>query len=198
MAQTKSKNKSAESDDARVVKTPVSAVLKNKIRGLKALMLDVDGVMTDAKMVYLGDGKWSRQFSLRDGYGIRKLIDNGFVVGIITASSSEDIRARAEILRIKHFYFGSLDKSSQLDDFLEKTGIKESEIAYVGDDEPDVPVMKRVGFAVTVPGGVYDAKKAAHYTTLLEGGNGAVREVCDMIFDHAEALKGAKTPGHGQ
>src|SRR5262245_50351445 len=105
-------------------------------------------------MWYVGDGKWSRRFNLRDGYGIRKLVDNGFTVGIITASNSEDIQARAEVLKITHFYQGTLDKISQFNDFLKRTGIKENEIAYMGDDEPDVPVMRRVGLAITVPGGI--------------------------------------------
>jgi 3-deoxy-D-manno-octulosonate 8-phosphate phosphatase (KDO 8-P phosphatase) len=165
---------------------------KARLKKLKALLLDVDGVLTDAKQWYAGDGKWVRRFSLRDGYGIRKLIDNGFVVGIITASNSEDIRQRAQHLKIEHFYQGSLDKISQLNDFLKKSGIKENEIAYMGDDEPDVPVMKRVGFAATVPAGIGACRKAAHYITKLEGGDGAVREVCDLIFDNSEILSAAK------
>lgn len=171
---------------------------QSRLKKLKALLLDVDGVLTDAKMWYAGDGKWVRRFSLRDGYGIRKLVDNGFIVGIITASNSEDIRLRAEQLKITHFYQGSLDKVSQFEDFLKRTGLKENEIAYVGDDEPDVPVMKRIGFAVTVPGGIKACRKVAHYITKLEGGDGAVREVCDMIFDHAAILAKAKTAAHGQ
>jgi 3-deoxy-D-manno-octulosonate 8-phosphate phosphatase (KDO 8-P phosphatase) len=177
---------------------PKKKSLTGRLKNLKALLLDVDGVLTDATMWYVGDGRWARRFSLRDGYGIRKLVDNGFVVGIITASNSDDIKVRAEILKIEHFYFGSLDKISQFEKFLKKTGFKENEIAYVGDDEPDVPVMKRVGFAASVPGGIAPAKKAAHYVTRLAGGDGAVREICDLIYENATALAKAKSPGHGQ
>lgn len=172
--------------------------LEGRLKPLKALMLDVDGVLTDATMYYSGEGRWVRAFNLRDGYGIRKLLDNGFIVGIITASNSEDIRERARYLKIEHLYQGSLDKISQLKDFMEKTGLMEHEIAYVGDDEPDVPVLKAVGFAATVPGGIYACQEIAHYVTKLGGGQGAVREICDLIFNSADALANATEKGHGQ
>lgn len=162
--------------------------LARRLRPLKALLLDVDGVLTDAKTWYAGDGKWRRQFCMRDGYGIKKLLDHGFTVGIITASNAEDIRARAEVLKIPHLYQGSLDKVTQFEKFLRVSGLKESEIAYVGDDEPDLPLLERVGFAASVPGAIAPARKVAHYVTKQSGGNGAVREICDMIFASASVL----------
>ena len=161
-------------------------------------MVDCDGVLTDAKVWYDDSGErpdWKRAYSLRDGYGLKKLIDSGFIVGVITASQSKDIRERASSLKIQYFYEGRFEKMVAYEDFKEKTGLKDHEVAYMGDDDPDVPVLKTVGFAATVNDALPSAKKAVHYISSFKGGEGAVRDVCEMILSHAHffKVKGSKT-----
>jgi 3-deoxy-D-manno-octulosonate 8-phosphate phosphatase (KDO 8-P phosphatase) len=165
--------------------------LKN-LKNIKALLIDVDGIMTDGTLWSHSPGEWRRTFNIYDGVGIRALIKEGYTVGIITGSDSNDIRERQKKLGILHLYEGVEDKIPSYEDFVKKTTHKESEIAYIGDDLADIPILKRVGFSVSVPTGMLLAKKAASYITKKEGGKGAVREVCDMILASKIKTKGKK------
>jgi 3-deoxy-D-manno-octulosonate 8-phosphate phosphatase (KDO 8-P phosphatase) len=157
-----------------------------KIKPLKALLLDCDGILTDAKVWYGGDGAWRRSYSIRDGFGLKKLIDAGFTVGIITSSATEDIRERVKSLKIQHFYEGRFDKVNAYNDFKKKTGFKDAEVAYMGDDDPDVPLLEIVGFAATVADAMPSAIKAVDYVTQHKGGDGGVREVCELIIENSK------------
>lgn len=162
------------------------SALKTKIRSIKALLLDCDGILTDAKVWYGGEGAWRRAYSIRDGYGLKKLIDAGFIVGIITSSATEDIRERAKSLKIQHFYEGRFDKVKAFEEFKAKTGLKNNEVAYMGDDDPDVPLLEIVGFAATVADALPSALKAVDYVTHNNGGSGGVREVCELIIENSK------------
>lgn len=156
--------------------------LTERIRNLKALVLDCDGVMTDAKIYYLGEDRWTRSFSIRDGLGIKRLQLAGIKVAVITGSDSDDIRSRMKSLKIEHFYEGSLNKLPAWNDFLAKSGLSAEQVAYMGDDEVDLPLMKLAAVSFTVPDGVPSAIACADYVAEASAGVGAVREVCELIL----------------
>lgn len=151
---------------------------------IKMLIMDVDGVMTDGRIIYTSDGQWSRFYSVRDGAGIVILTSKGYKTGIITGAQSIDVVKRAEHLKITHVHIGKVDKGPAYDEIKKSTGYTDQEICYIGDDVFDVPLLKQVGFAVSVPGGVDAAKEVSHYITTHTEGMGAVRELCDLIQLH--------------
>ncbi len=155
----------------------------SKLKNIKMLVLDVDGVLTDTRIWF--DGReWRRFYSIRDGVGIKRLIEAGYFVAVITGSKAEDIRARVKALGIQYFYEGALDKEPSFLQLQRESGLKPSEMAYVGDDIFDIPLLQSVAFGATVPEAVDEVLKVAAYTTRRPGGCGAVREVCDYIYQH--------------
>lgn len=147
------------------------------------LVLDVDGVLTDTRLWF--DGReWRRFFSIRDGVGIQRLIDAGYMLAVITGSKSEDIRERVKKLGIQFFYEGALDKAPSFKKLQEESGITPTEMAYMGDDIFDIPMIQEVAFGATVPEAVDEVLEIADYVTRRPGGCGAVREVCDYIYKH--------------
>jgi len=154
-----------------------------KLKKIKMLVLDVDGVLTDTRLWF--DGKeWRRFFSIRDGVGIKRLMDAGYKTAIITGSQAEDIRARVKSLGITFFYEGALDKSPAFAQLQKESGFLPDQMAYIGDDIFDIPIIKAVGFGATVPEAVDEVLAVANYVTKRPGGCGAVREVCDYIFKY--------------
>ncbi|PWU17780.1 MAG: hypothetical protein C5B49_08280 [Bdellovibrio sp.] len=151
------------------------------------LVLDVDGILTDCRIFMDSDGEWRRFFSIRDGYGIRRLKDLAIQVAVITGSKSRDIRERIRQLEIDFFFEGHLQKMGCLQELSETSGISFAEMAYMGDDDFDVPLLKEVGFAATVPDALEQVLEVVHYVTRRPAGNGAVREVCELLI----AAKGA-------
>ncbi len=155
----------------------------SKLKHIKMLVLDVDGVLTDTRLWF--DGKeWRRFFSIRDGVGIKRLIDSGYQIAVITGSRAEDIRARVKSLGIQFFYEGALDKGPSFLQLQQESGIKPEEMAYVGDDIFDIPMLQQVAFGATVPEAVEEVIEVAEYITRRPGGCGAVREVCDYIYKY--------------
>lgn len=163
-----------------------------KLKNIKALLVDVDGIMTDGRLWMESPGQWRRTFNIYDGFGIKRLLANGYIVGIITGSNSEDIRERAKRLGVDHLYEGAEEKLPCYEDFLKRTGLTDEDIAYIGDDLPDVPILERVAFSASVPGAVPEAKKAAQYITKKLGGYGAVRELCELLLKSKIATKTVK------
>jgi 3-deoxy-D-manno-octulosonate 8-phosphate phosphatase (KDO 8-P phosphatase) len=153
-----------------------------RLRKIKMLALDVDGVLTDSTMFLDGTGEWRRSFSLRDGYGVQLLSQQGYKTAFITASKALDIQERARVLKIDYFHHGNLDKKSELAQLVKVSGVEPHEIAYMGDDLFDIPVLQSVGFAATVPEAVDQVFHYVHYVTKKPGGNGAVREVCELLL----------------
>lgn len=155
---------------------------ESQLRKIKLLALDIDGVQTDASVFWLKDQGWTRQFSVMDGQGMILLKKTGVIIAFISAGDSEDVRQRAERLEIEDAYFGTKDKLKALEEILNKYKMSFEEVAYIGDDVPDLAVLKKVGFGATVPNAVDEVKNVAHYVTQRQGGSGAVREVTDAIM----------------
>ena len=153
------------------------------------LITDVDGVLTDGRLWISDAGKWCRFFHVKDGVGMKLLMDAGYEVGVISGGKSDDVVQRMSFLAIKHFHLEAADKNIPFEQILNESGLKEDEIAYVGDEIFDIPILERVGFAATVPGAVKEVKRAAHYVTKIGGGYGALREVIDLIRLHGALAK---------
>lgn len=158
----------------------------SKLKNIKLFLSDVDGVMTDARIFLDAHGNWARQFSVYDGIGLKRLQERDVSVGIITAALAEDVRKRFEFLKVDFFYEGAKDKLKHLNEILEETGLSADEVAYIGDDLMDVPVIEAVGFGVTVPHALDSIKAKSNYITKQNGGFGAVREICEMIISVKE------------
>jgi 3-deoxy-D-manno-octulosonate 8-phosphate phosphatase (KDO 8-P phosphatase) len=149
---------------------------------IKLLLLDVDGVLTDGRITYDSEGGESKSFDVKDGHGLKLLQRAGIRVGIITGRRSAIVARRAEELGIELVYQGAKDKSLPFNEIMQKLALAPEEIAYVGDDIVDLPVMRKVGFAATVADAVDDVKPFADMVTKLPGGRGAVREICEFIL----------------
>lgn len=157
--------------------------IHKKMSSIKLLAFDVDGVLTDNHVWMNEVGQWRRMFSVRDGYGIQMLRQTGYQMAFITGSFSDDVRERARVLKMNFFYEGSLDKLPSYEDIKTKTGLKDSEILYMGDDLFDLPLIERAGVGVTVPEAVDKIKLKSDYVTIQSGGKGAVREICEMVLN---------------
>lgn len=149
---------------------------------IKVLILDVDGVLTDGSLTYGADGEVTKTFNVLDGLGIELLQKTGVAVAIISARKSAVVVRRAADLKIMHVYQGTHDKRIAFADLLAVTGASAEECGYIGDDVIDLPLLRQVGLAVTVPSGHAEVQHRAHYVTRANGGRGAVREVCDMLM----------------
>lgn len=155
-----------------------------KLGTVKMLVLDVDGVLTDCRLWMDSDGEWKRIYSVRDGVGIKALAAAGYKLAIITGAQAKDVRARAKMLGFDFFYEGAADKWPSFEKLQLDSGLKPSEMAYVGDDVFDIPLIKSVAFGATVPEAVDEVIEVAQYVTKRPGGNGAVREVCSFILKY--------------
>ena len=156
--------------------------MNDKLADIRLLLLDVDGVMTDGGIIYDGNGLETKTFNVKDGHGIKMLQRYGIEVGIITGRTSLVVDIRAKELGVELVYQGALKKLESYRDIKRRTGLVDNQIAYMGDDVIDVPVMKQVIFAAAPSDALIEARNAAHYVTSLAGGRGAVREVCDLIL----------------
>jgi len=154
-----------------------------RAKGLKLLLLDVDGVLTDGTITYTHEGNEIKSFHTRDGFGLKMLMDSGVEVGLITARESEAVSRRVRDLGIRYAYQNARNKLEVFEELLQKLGLQPSEVGYMGDDWLDLPVLVRVGFAATVADGAPEVRQVAHYITKSKGGSGAVREVCDLIME---------------
>ena len=156
--------------------------MNDKLKNIRLLLLDVDGVLTDGSIIYDGNGLETKCFNVRDGHGIKMLQRHGIEVGIITGRTSIVVDIRAKELGIDLVYQGALKKLESYNDVKERTGLDDSQIAYMGDDVIDVPVLRRVGFAAVPVDALPEVRAVAHYVSSCRGGRGAVREVCEMIL----------------
>jgi len=152
------------------------------LQRVRALVLDVDGVLTDGGMYYGPGGEGLKRFNVKDGMGLGLVIEAGIAVALISGENSEILRRRAEKLKIVDVYVGVEDKLKTLEGFLASRKISLAEAAYVGDDVNDLPPMGKVGLPVAVADAVPEVRKAAKWVTTRRGGDAAVREVCDAIL----------------
>ena len=162
----------------------LSESLCKKLKNIKILVMDVDGVLTDSRVFFDSTLGWKRFFSVRDGVGLHLLRDEGYKTAMITGSHSEDVRLRAKDLKIDYFYENRLDKKPAYNDLKEVSGFNDHEISYIGDDLPDLPILKKVGFSATIPSAVEEVLNGCDYITKREGGYGAVRELCQLILQY--------------
>lgn len=152
---------------------------------VKLVLFDVDGALTDARLIIGDDGQEYKAFNSKDGHGIKMLQRNGVAAGIITGRTSRVVEHRVRDLKIEHVYQGCIDKHPVYRALIDKLGLTPAQTAYVGDDVVDLPIMLEVGLAIAVADAHNLVKTHAHWVTPSRGGRGAGREVCEMIM-HAQ------------
>ncbi len=165
--------------------------ISERARKIKLLILDVDGVLTDGRLFFDDQGREYKSFHARDGHGIKLLRQSGVEVAVISGRSSRAVLLRMQSLGIEYVYQGQEDKLLALQEILQILAITPEQAAHVGDDLPDLPIMRRVGLAIAVDDANLAVKKYAHWCTSLPGGLGAVREVCDFIMQAQGNLEAA-------
>jgi len=153
-----------------------------KLKHIQLLLLDVDGVLTDGTIIYNDDGSETKVFNARDGFGLKLVMSAGIEVGLVTGRSSKALRHRCNNLGIGHLFAGIRDKAKMLEKIVAKTGIGPVHTAFVGDDLPDLPIMKRTGLSIAVADAHEIVRQKADWTTQAPGGHGAVREVCEALL----------------
>ena len=163
--------------------------LANKLLHIKLLVLDVDGVLTDGRVYYTPEGSEIKGFHVHDGLGIRSLIKHGIRVAIISGRASKATQARMDDLGVKLVFLGITDKNLPYQELKNSLKLTDDNIAYIGDDLPDIAVMSQVGFAVAVANASKEVIAIADYTTKADGGSGAVREICDLILNNQPLKK---------
>lgn len=144
--------------------------------------MDVDGTLTDGKLYYGADGEILKAFHVHDGVGIKLLHSLGVKTAIITGRESKIVSMRAQELNIDYVYQGTDNKILAYEDLLEKLKINDKEVAYIGDDINDLPIFERVAMRIAVRNAVASLRNVADYITLLDGGNGAVREGIEYLM----------------
>lgn len=157
------------------------ADLDDRLRRIRAVILDVDGVLTAGGLTFDSKGTEYKTFNVHDGYGLKSLQDKGVVVGVITGRESTIVSDRTQELNIHHVMQGSPEKGSALTTMLKGMGVQPAEALYIGDDVPDLPAMQLAGVAVAVANAVEVVREQADWVTARKGGEGAVREVCDRL-----------------
>ena len=156
--------------------------LASKCRAIELLLSDVDGVMTDGCIIYDNQGIETKRFHVRDGVGVKLWQKSGNRFGIITQRSSNAVKIRASELDVSLVRQGAADKVAVVHEIVKKFGLELSQVGYIGDDLPDLPVIREVGLGVAVADAASEVRQAADYITSLPGGHGAVRETVEMIL----------------
>ncbi|MBB5370790.1 MULTISPECIES: HAD family hydrolase [unclassified Janthinobacterium] len=162
----------------------MDSVADNLARAAKVrlMIFDVDGVLTDGSLHFGPDGEMMKTFNVHDGLGIKLLQESGVQTAIISARRSAITARRAQDLGFTHVHQGGHDKLTPFRELLALTGLTEEQCGYIGDDVVDAPLLKRVGFAVSVPNGRPEAQALSHLVTQAGGGKGAVREICEFLL----------------
>ncbi len=165
-----------------------------RAQGVRVAFFDVDGVLTDGGLLFSEHGESLKRFCTLDGHGLKMLQKAGITPAVITGRDSAPLRARLQALGITHVRYGTEDKAPAAQEILNELGLQWSQAAHMGDDWPDLAVMMRVAFACAPSNAHLEVKAIAHYVTQREGGNGAVREFCDLLLvahgRYADLLRG--------
>jgi len=157
-------------------------VNRKKLKSVKLLMLDVDGVLTDGKIIYNDRGEEIKAFNVRDGHGLKLLMRAGIEIALITGRKSKVVLHRARDLGIKKVYQRVINKIEIYEKILKEKKLKDIHVGFVGDDLVDIPVLKRVGFSAAVGDAIPEVKKVVDYVASKRGGEGAVREICELLL----------------
>ncbi|MBR6164186.1 HAD-IIIA family hydrolase [bacterium] len=160
--------------------------LKYTASKIKALVMDVDGVLTDGSLTFDDNGVEYKTFSAKDGQGIVMLNKAGYLTAIISARASKVVQFRAEMLGITKVYLNKKNKLETLKEFMEEYNLQSSEIAYIGDDLPDLEILKTIGLSACPSDAVEEVRQCAKFISQKGGGKGAVRELCDLIYYSAK------------
>lgn len=166
--------------------------LVQRARSVRLLVLDVDGVLTDGKLYFLADGSEAKAFSTLDGQGIKMLMNSGVNVAIITGRTSTIVKRRAANLGIMHLIQGREDKRTALDELLSSLQLSYDQVAYLGDDLPDLAAIRCVALGVAVANANTFVRQHALAVTSLRGGEGAARELCEFIMAAQDTLNAAQ------
>ncbi len=160
------------------------------LASIRLAAFDLDGVFTDGRFYLSNDGVESKSFHTHDGFGVRQLLDAGLDVAVISGRRSAAVDRRMSELGVRYVIQGKSDKVAAFEALVKELGIKYSEAVYVGDDLPDLPLLRRAGFSVAVKNAHDEVKAECDYTTDKAGGFGAVREVCDLILHARRRVEG--------
>lgn len=161
---------------------PLPSEIRARLQEVRALILDVDGVLTDGRTTYISGGLESKTFHARDGFGIQLMMDFGYLVGVVSGLVSEVTEARCDELNIRFQRFGISGKLEGFQDMLVDMGVAAEEVAYIGDDLPDLPIFAEVGVSIAVADAAPELRSRAHIVLRNNGGQGAVREACEQIL----------------
>jgi len=156
--------------------------LDERCQQIELILADVDGVLTDGRLVVDNQGIETKQFHIRDGMGIQLWQKAGYRFGVMTARSSQVVKMRAAELDLEIVRQGTVNKLATTRQIMAEFGLKPSQVCYVGDDLPDLPVLRAVGLGVAVADACEELRRAAHCVTSLPGGAGAVRELVELIL----------------
>lgn len=160
--------------------------LRTRAQRIRIVLMDVDGVLTDGRIFLCADSKGNKTdikvFHAHDGVGLKLARATGLLTGLITGRDSPAAVQRAREIGMDFVYQAQDNKLLAYEEILAHAGATDPEVCYIGDDLPDIPILKRVGLAVSVPNGAPEARRAAHYVTTRRGGEGAVREVIELIL----------------
>ena len=157
--------------------------LKSLAKNIKLVAFDVDGVMTDGSLTFLEDGREIKTYNAKDGLGVVMLGKANIITSIITARDNNVVKLRAQQLDIKELYMGQKNKVLAIKELCEKYNLKPEEIAYMGDDLPDICVLREIGLKCCPKDAVKEVKAVCNFISNFKGGKGAVRELCDFILE---------------
>ena len=163
---------------------------QERLKLIKLLILDVDGVLTDGKIIYNDRGEEIKAFDVKDGHGIKLLMRSGMEIALITGRESEVVLHRARDLGIEQVYQKVTNKIEVYEKILNDKKLEDENVGFVGDDLVDIPVLKRVGFSAAVLDAVSEVKEIADYIASKKGGGGAVREICELLLKAQNKWKG--------
>jgi 3-deoxy-D-manno-octulosonate 8-phosphate phosphatase (KDO 8-P phosphatase) len=158
------------------------AELLLKAQGIQVVFFDVDGVLTDGGLLFSEFGETLKRFNTLDGHGLKLLQKAGITPAVVTGRDSKPLRKRLEALGIFHAHFGTEDKAPAAEQTLQSLGLDWSQAAAMGDDWPDLPLLRRAAFACAPANAHVEVRAAAHHVTSAQGGAGAVRELCDLLL----------------
>jgi 3-deoxy-D-manno-octulosonate 8-phosphate phosphatase (KDO 8-P phosphatase) len=165
----------------------------SKAAQIQLVIFDVDGVLTDGRLYLGNDGNEYKAFHIRDGHGIKMLLEAGVEVAIISGRRAASVERRMTDLGIRHAYLGVQDKLAAFDSLLVRLGLTAEQVAFVGDDLIDLPVMARVGLAIAVRDADPFVRQHAHWQTPSRGGRGAARDVCELLLEARGQLAAARS-----
>ncbi len=170
-----------------------SPELQQRLKQIRLAVFDVDGILTNGQLNFMNDGSEFKSFNILDGLGLKLLMSTGIETAIITGRSSPQVLMRAESLGITHLQQGREDKLTALKELWKRTGFSAENTAYMGDDLPDLSAILTARVGATVPNGYWLVREKADWCSQRSGGQGAVREFCDLIMDAQGTLDSALT-----